>query len=157
MSNSIPAQHEQVVVMSRKTQRTRPGPLQWLGYAVGRKLPDSMQDWVRNDLVGDWAVPRHLVRSMVPFVPVFAVFFLFPGPLGLRASMVLLGVLLAVFYAVSYMAQNRSRRLERHGLPPDLENPKKASRHDAEKAAYEKLHGPSVTWGVERRGGNELR
>jgi len=94
-----------------------------------------MQDWVRNDLVGDWAVPRHLVRSMVPFVPVFAAFFLFPGPLGLRASMVLLGVLLAVFYAVSYMAQNRSRRLERHGLPPDLENPRKASRHDAEKAA----------------------
>ena len=90
MSNSTSAQREQVVVMSRNTQRTRPGPIQWLGYAVGRKLPDSMQDWVRNDLVGDWAVPRHLIRSMVPFVPVFAAFFLFPGPLGLRASMVLL-------------------------------------------------------------------
>ncbi|MFC0452027.1 DUF5313 family protein [Rhodococcus jostii] len=138
--------------MSRKTQRTRPGPLQWLGYAVGRTLPDSMQDWVRNDLVGDWAVPRHLVRSMVPFVPVFAAFFLFPGPVGLRASMVLLGVLLAV----SYMAQNRARRLERHGLPPDLENPKKASRHDAEKAAYEKLHGPADAEVINRRNGNEL-
>ena len=99
-----------------------------------------MQDWVRNDLIGDWAVPRHLIRSMVPFIPVFAAFMLFPGPWALRASMVLLGVLLALFYSVSYMAQNRSRRLERHGLPSDLENPKKISRHDAEKAAYEKLH-----------------
>ncbi|MFD4369646.1 DUF5313 family protein [Rhodococcus sp. NPDC058521] len=123
------------------TQR-RPGPLQWLGYCFGRTLPESMQDWVRNDLVGDWAVPRHLVRSMVPFLPIFAAFFLFPGPLWLNASMTLLGVVLALFYSVAYMAQNRARRLERHGLPPDLENPKARKRHEAERAAYAKLHGP---------------
>ncbi|MDV7268228.1 DUF5313 family protein, partial [Rhodococcus oxybenzonivorans] len=35
--------------------RSRPTPFQWLGYAFGRRLPDSMQDWVRNDLIGDWA------------------------------------------------------------------------------------------------------
>ncbi|AWK74478.1 DUF5313 family protein [Rhodococcus oxybenzonivorans] len=143
--------------MSRQTERTRPSPIQWLGYALGRKLPHSMQDWVRNDLTGDRAVPRHLVRSMVPFIPVFAAFLLFPGPLWLRGSMILLGLLLALFYAVSYMAQNRARRLERHGLPPDLENPKKASQHEAEKAAYERLHGPAHLGHVElRRSGNEL-
>ncbi|NMM90477.1 hypothetical protein B2J88_40135 [Rhodococcus sp. SRB_17] len=128
--------------MKEKSMTAAPNPIQWLGYSFGRKLPDSMREWVRNDLVGDWAVPRHLVRSMVPFLPVFVIFMLFPGPWALRASMVLLGVLLALFYSVSYMAQNRSRRLERHGLPADLENPKKISRQDAEKAAYEKLHGP---------------
>ncbi|MER2225363.1 MAG: DUF5313 family protein, partial [Rhodococcus sp. (in: high G+C Gram-positive bacteria)] len=96
---------EQVTSVTSKKQRTSPNPLQWLGYSVGRKLPDSMQDWVRNDLIGDWAVPRHLIRSMVPFIPVFAAFMLFPGPWALRASMVLLGVLLALFYSVSYMAQ----------------------------------------------------
>ncbi|WP_213576270.1 DUF5313 family protein [Rhodococcus sp. USK13] len=120
--------------------RIRPTPFQWLGYAFGRRLPDSMQDWVRNDLIGDWAVPRHLVRSMVPFIPVFAAFFLFPGPVWLRGSMVLLGVFLALFYSVAYMAQNRSRRLEKHGLPPDLENPKARRRHDAERAAYYRAH-----------------
>ncbi len=146
MTASVPSMRtEQVTSVTSKKQRTSPNPLQWLGYSVGRKLPDSMQDWVRNDLIGDWAVPRHLIRSMVPFIPVFAAFMLFPGPWALRASMVLLGVLLALFYSVSYMAQNRSRRLERHGLPSGLENPKKISRHDAEKAAYEKLHGGPAT------------
>ncbi len=48
-----------------------------------------MQDWVRNDLIGDWAVPRHLIRSMVPFIPVFAAFMLFPrtvGPAGIDGA-----------------------------------------------------------------------
>ena len=123
-----------------KPGRRRPGPLQWIGYACGRKLPDSMQDWVRNDLIGDWAVPRHMIRSMVPFIPIFAAFFLFPGPVWLRGSMVLLGLFLALFFAAAYMEQNRQRRLEKHGLPPNLENPKKVARQNAEKAAYEKAH-----------------
>ncbi|NLU83216.1 DUF5313 family protein [Rhodococcus sp. HNM0569] len=120
--------------------RKRPNPLQWIAYTFGRPLPASMQDWVRNDLTGDWAVPRHLIRSMVPFLPVFAAFLLFPGPLALRGAMILLGVLLALFYSLAYMAQNRARRLERHGLPGDLENPRKKSAHDAERRAYEARH-----------------
>ncbi len=78
--------------MSPRSKAKRPNPFQWIAYACGRKLPDSMQDWVRNDLIGDWAVPRHMIRSMVPFLPIFAAFFLFPGPVWLRGSMVLLGV-----------------------------------------------------------------
>ncbi|GAB2631395.1 DUF5313 family protein [Prescottella soli] len=129
---------------SNKKVHRRPNPLQWIGYSCGRKLPDSMQDWVRNDLVGDWAVPRHMIRSMVPFLPIFAAFFLFPGPLWLRGSMVLLGVFLALFFAAAYMEQNRRRRLEKHGLSPDLENPKKVARYNAEKAAYEKAHPHTI-------------
>lgn len=151
MTASTPIRTEQAGTVSTEknvstgNRRSRPNALQWLGYSVGRKLPDTMQEWVRNDLIGDWAVSRHLIRSMVPFLPVFAVFMLFPGPWALRASMVLLGVLLALFYSVSYMAQNRARRLERHGLPPTLENPKKVSRQDAERAEYEKIHGNSAS------------
>ncbi|MDH6280342.1 DUF5313 family protein [Prescottella agglutinans] len=129
---------------SNKKVHRRPNPLQWIGYSCGRKLPDSMQDWVRNDLIGDWAVPRHMIRSMVPFIPIFAAFLLFPGPLWLRGSMVLLGVFLALFFAASYMEQNRRRRLEKHGLSPDLENPKKVARFNAEKAAYEKAHPHTI-------------
>lgn len=75
----------------------RPNPLQWLGYVAGRRLPMSMQEWVRNDLVGAGAVPRHLIRSMIPFTPIFLGFVvLFPGPLWIRGAMVLLSVLLVV-------------------------------------------------------------
>ncbi|MBL1078518.1 DUF5313 family protein [Nocardia sp. 2] len=115
----------------------RPNPLQWLGYACGGRLPDSMREWVRNDLTGNWAVPRHIVRGLVPLTPIFALFLLFPGELWLRGSMILLAVLLAVFYIVAYMPMNRGYRLAKHGFPQDLENPARASRRAAERAAYE--------------------
>ncbi|MGV9412050.1 DUF5313 family protein [Nocardia sp. NPDC003693] len=119
----------------------RPNPIQWLGYACGRRLPDSMLDWVRNDLTGRWAGPRHLVRGLVPMIPVFALFLLFPGELWLRASMILLALLLAMFYIVAYMPMNRAHRLRKHGLPEDLENPARRDRRAAERAAYEARYG----------------
>ena len=39
----------------------RHGPsrtLQYIGYCYGRRLPDSMRDWVRNDLAGKGATVR---------------------------------------------------------------------------------------------------
>jgi Family of unknown function (DUF5313) len=126
------------------TKRVRPTPWQWITYSWGRKLPDELQDWVRNDLTGRWRVPRHLLRGMIPFVPVFAAFLLFPGPIYLRLAMILLGLILALFYCGAYMKMNREHRLERHGLPPDLERPERVRKHDADRVAYEKIHGRSV-------------
>lgn len=123
------------------TPRTRPNFLQWLGYVAGRRLPMSMQDWVRNDLIGRGAVPRHLLRSMIPFLPIFIGFFvLFPGALWLRGAMVLLSVLLALFYTVAFMELNRARRLELHGLPSNLQSDRKTAALEDERARYERLH-----------------
>ncbi|MFP3671056.1 DUF5313 family protein, partial [Priestia sp. SIMBA_032] len=80
---------------------------QWIAYSWGRKLPDELQDWVRHDLTGRWRVPRHLLRGMIPFLPVFALFLLFPGPIYLRLAMILLGLILALFYCSAYMQMNR--------------------------------------------------
>ncbi|MFC9997090.1 DUF5313 family protein [Nocardia sp. NPDC127526] len=115
----------------------RPNPIQWIGYSCGMRLPDSLQEWVRNDLTGRFAFPRHLVRGLVPLTPIFAAFLLFPGELWLRGAMILLAVLLALFYIVAYMPMNRAHRLAKHGLPADLENPARATRRAAERAAYE--------------------
>ena len=123
------------------TDRTRPNAAQWLGYVLGRKLPMSMQDWVRHDLVGKGAVPRHLLRSMIPFLPIFIGFLvLFPGALWLRGAMVLLSVLLALFYTVAFMELNRARRLELHGLPSNLKSDRKRAALDSERVRYEQLH-----------------
>ncbi|ORI16913.1 hypothetical protein BJD99_10495 [Rhodococcus sp. 1163] len=120
---------------------TKPNFVQWLGYVAGKRLPPSMQDWVRNDLVGKGAVSRHLFRSMIPFLPIFVGFLvLFPGALWLRGSMVLLSVLLAMFYTVAFMELNRGRRLQVHGLPADLQSDRKRAALDDERARYEKLH-----------------
>lgn len=114
----------------------RPGPLRWIGYAFGRRLPDSMRDWVRDDLTGDYAGARHVVRGIVPFTPLFAAFLLFPGELWLRGAMVLLALLLAMFYTVAFMPMNRAHRLAKHGLPVDLENPRRARLRELERARY---------------------
>ncbi len=107
---------------------TRPGPVRWTAYAFGRPLPASMREWVRNDLVGDHAVLRHMIRSQIPFLPpVYAAFMLLPGPIWLRVSTVGLGVMLSLFFSVAYMAHNRMRRLEKNGLPGNLENERSCS------------------------------
>ncbi|MFC9789139.1 DUF5313 family protein [Rhodococcus sp. NPDC127528] len=117
---------------------TRPNPLQWIAYACGARLPESMNDWVVNDITGDHYVIRHLVRAQVPFVPLYVAFMFFPGPLWLRGAMVLLGLSLAVFYSVVYIHQNRARRLQKNGLPMELDNPKRRAAREAEENAYDR-------------------
>ena len=41
---------------------TRPNALQYVRYCCGRRLPDSMRDWVRNDLAGKGAAARMMIR-----------------------------------------------------------------------------------------------
>lgn len=118
---------------------TRPNPLQWISYAFGARLPESMNDWVVEDITGDHYVIRHLVRAQVPFVPLYVLFLLFPGPLWLRASMVLLGVCLALFYSVVYIHQNRARRLQKNGLPIDLDNDRRRAARLAKDSSYDEL------------------
>ncbi|EFV13699.1 DUF5313 family protein [Segniliparus rugosus] len=125
-----------------KPARTKPNFFQWMAYAHGRKLPDSMQEWVKNDLTGDWAGPRHLWRSMVPFLPIFAlILVLVPGQLWLRGAMVLLMVILALIFSGAYMKQNKVSRLIKHGLPADLENPKKVRAREESRARYLEIYG----------------
>lgn len=96
-----------------------------------------------EDLTGDHAVVRHLIRGQVPFLPIYAVFMLFPGELWLRGAMVLLAVLLSLFFTASYMDDNRQRRLIRHRLPRDLTNPRKAQESELVKKRYLAAHPES--------------
>jgi Flp pilus assembly protein TadB len=121
---------------------TRPNLLQYIGYSFGRKLPDSMRDWVRNDLTGDAALARHLFRAMVPFLPVFAaVVLLLPGPFVLRGASLLLALILALIYAFAFRDMNRRRRLAQHGLPVDLEDAPTARRRERSREQYRRLYG----------------
>ena len=51
--------------MSNDTERRRPNVLQYIAYSNGRVLPDSMQDWVRNDLAGKGATARTMIRAII--------------------------------------------------------------------------------------------
>ena len=55
--------------MSNDTGRSRPNVLQYIAYSYRRVLPDSMRDWVRNDLAGKGAIFRTMIRVISPGLP----------------------------------------------------------------------------------------
>lgn len=115
----------------------QPNPVQWLGYVVGRRLPDELQDWVRRDLTRPHSGLRQVVRGELVYSPAFVALALFPGALWVRFLMVLLGVLLSAFYGAAFLEQNRHRRLDLHGLPLDLVSEREQQLRDVDRAAYE--------------------
>ncbi|SIR99744.1 DUF5313 family protein [Williamsia sterculiae] len=125
--------------------RRRPTPVQWVLYCFGRPLPVDLRDWVRNDLTGPHALSRHLIRGMVPFVPIFVIFLLLPGAIWLRLAMTALGLILALIYSAAYMVQNRARRLHQHGLDPAIEPVRVARERERAKRSYEAIYGRSRT------------
>ncbi|HVX43044.1 MAG TPA: DUF5313 family protein [Mycobacteriales bacterium] len=99
-------------------QARRPGPLRWVWYAFGGRLPDSCRDWVQHDLTdADWRW-RGLVRIGVQIlIPVVGLLFL-PGPWSIRIFTAAIVVFGAAFAGAAYGEPLRDRRLAQHGLPP---------------------------------------
>ena len=60
--------------MSNDRGRRRPNILGYIAYCYGRVLPDSMQDWVHNDLAGKGAVTRTIIRAAIPALLVLGPF-----------------------------------------------------------------------------------
>lgn len=121
---------------------SRPNPIQWTAYAYGAALPDSKRDWVANDLLGRRAAVRHLIRTQFSFLPVYvALFFAFPaGPIWVRSLTVLLAALLALIFSTSYMAQNRVRRLQKHGLGNSPLTYRQQAEAEHLKAEYDQIY-----------------
>ena len=96
----------------------RPGPLRWLRYAFGGRLPAEHREWVLHDTTtGSWLV-RHLVRAMVQLaVPIAAILLLLPGPFWIRFMGALSGVLLGLFFAGAYATETTENRVMRAGYP----------------------------------------
>lgn len=122
----------------------RPSPSQYVGYLFGRTLPDSMQEWVRNDLVGPGASVRYVLRFMLPVVAVLLLFLLIPGPIWVPLAMMALLLLPLLYFAVALMNIYRRHRLLSHGLDPDLLTAKAQRRADRTREDYEKRHGRGV-------------
>jgi len=98
--------------------RGRPSFLQWLRYAFGGRLPESLHEWVRHDLTdADWRW-REVLRVLVQCAVPSAALFLFPTDLQVRVLMVALVVVGALFTAAAYGDELRDRRLRQHGLLP---------------------------------------
>jgi len=128
--------------MSNDTERRRPNVLQYIAYSYGRVLPDSMQDWVRNDLAGRGATARTMMRVIIVAFLVLAPFWLIPTTLYVHASMTLPIFLPFILFAHALNKVWRRHRLLQHGLDPDLVEQSARKRDAHIHRAYLKRYGP---------------
>lgn len=96
---------------------SRPNPIQWLWYALGGRLPESLHGWVLRDVTARTWVWRHVARMSVLVAPLAVACLLVPGPLGLRLSMALLLVIVGAYFSLSYVEESCDMRAARHGHP----------------------------------------
>ena len=132
--------------MSTETARTRPNIVEYIGYCYGRRLPDSMRDWVRHDLAGKGATVRMMIRVFVPALVVLAPFWLIPTTLDLHLSTTLPILIPFVFFSHALNKVWRRHMLRKHGLDPGLVDyiarQRDAHVHDAYIAKYGPRSGP---------------
>lgn len=100
--------------------RRKPNAWEYLTYCYGRRLPDSMRDWVRHDLAGPGAVRRMMTRMFIPAFLVLAPFWLIPTSLYVHISMTLPILVWAVLFSHALNKVWRRHMLRVHGLDPNL-------------------------------------
>lgn len=133
------------------TARPKPSTLQYLKYSYGGQLPDTMRDWVIEDLTGKGATMRVVVRMFVPAVLILIPVWFLPELLHIAASdssgmVIRLSATVPILIPVLYFSHAlnkiwRRHMLVKHGISPkyleDVVRQKNAHIH----AAYEERYG----------------
>lgn len=128
--------------MANQSTRRRPKPLEYIGYCYGRRLPDSMRDWVRNDLAGKGATRRMMIRMFVPAFLVLAPFWLIPTSLYVHITMTVPILVWAVIFSHALNKVWRRHMLRSHGLNPDLADEISRQKKAHVDRAYIAKYGP---------------
>lgn len=138
--------------MSNNIARTKPNAWQYLRYIYGGRLPDSMRDWVRNDLAGKGATRRMMVRMFIPALIVMVPFWFIPTTLDVHLSMTLPILIPFVYFSHALNKVWRRHMLRVHGLDPGLvdevSREKNAHIHQAYIERYGPRTGPSSSHDV---------
>jgi hypothetical protein len=127
----------------------QPTTLQYLAYAYGRRLPDSMREWVANDLAGPGAIRRHMIRYSIPPLFILAPLWLLPASLYVHLEMTVPIYFWAVVMAFVLNKIWRRHRLAQHGLDPNLVDSANRERNARLHEDYARRFGPrpeSAKW-----------
>ena len=120
----------------------RPTPAQHIVYAYGHTLPDSMRNWVANDLAGKGAVRRHVLRAALPALLVLAPLWLLPASLYVHLEMTAPIFTWAVLMSLALNKVWRRHRLAQHGLDPNLVDTLRRKRDARIHEDYVRRYGP---------------
>lgn len=106
----------------RERSMARPNPARWCWHAIGGKLPDRYREWVLHDASARTWWLRYLagvlLRVAIPAIALFWVLRSFGGPLWVPFMSVLLGLIVSVYYGLTYAPDSLDARLLRYGYPP---------------------------------------
>jgi hypothetical protein len=122
--------------------RRKPNAIEYIGYCYGRRLPDSMRDWVRHDLAGKGATVRMMIRVFVPAFLILAPFWLIPTTLYVHAGMTLPILIPFVFFSHALNKVWRRHMLRVHGLDPNLVDEISRQKNAHIHRAYIEKYGP---------------
>jgi hypothetical protein len=121
---------------------TKPTPLQYVAYAYGRRLPDSMHRWVAEDLAGQGAVRRHMIRMAIPPLLVLGPLWLLPASLYVHLEMTAPIYIWALLMSLAVNKIWRRYRLAQHDLDPNLVDVIKHRRDARIHEDYIRRYGP---------------
>ncbi len=120
---------------------TRPTPGGFIRYLGGRPLPESMREWVLNDVVGPGHTRRYITRGVLPLVPILIAFSFIPAPPIYRVCMIALLLIPLVYFQIALTPFYRRHLLLTNGLDPEMVSEKKQRRREATKADYDAIYG----------------
>jgi hypothetical protein len=123
-------------------ETTKPNALQYVAYAYGRRLPDSMHIWVANDLAGEGAVRRHMFRMAIPPLLVLGPLWLLPASLYVHLEMTAPIYIWALLMSLALNKIWRRYRLAQHDLDPNLVDVIKHKRDARIHEDYIRRYGP---------------
>ncbi len=132
--------------------RTKPTVWQYIRYCYGHRLPDSMREWVRNDLAGKGATRRMMIRVFIPAFLILLPLWFIPTTLYVHLSMTVPILIPFVFFSHALNKVWRRHMLRLHGLRPELvdelSRKKNAHIHNAYAERYGPRSGPSSSHDV---------
>ncbi|MGW4525033.1 DUF5313 family protein [Amycolatopsis sp. NPDC004378] len=100
----------------------RPGPVRWIGYVYGRRLPDRYREWVLHDATARTWLLRFAARVCFEALPWLGVVFLLlttltPLPVGFVLGGLALSLVLSLFFTITSADELAEVRLGKHGFP----------------------------------------
>ena len=120
----------------------RPTALQYVGYSYGRRLPGALRSWVAEDLAGEGAARRHVIRMAIPPLLVLGPLWLIPASFYVHFEMTAPIYIWAVLMSLALNKVWRRHRLAQHGLDPNLVDVIRRTRDAQLHEDYARRFGP---------------
>jgi hypothetical protein len=120
----------------------KPNVLQYIAYCYGKRLPNSMRQWVADDLAGPGATRRMMLRMVVPAVLILTPFWIVPMSLYLHLSTTVPILIPFIFFSHALNKVWRRHMLRKHGLDTSLVDFRNRQRDAHIHDAYAEKYGP---------------